>query len=748
MVGIISNSAALFAQRNLGVAAADSESSIAKLSSGNRIIRASDDVAGLAVGTSLATTVSTLKTVLGTTNQASSLLQIADGGLKNIADILARQKSLAVSANSGSLSDTERAFLQQEFAALSTEIDRIVDSTEFNGIKLLDGSVSGNANLTTAEGTTTEYYSLDDKTHYSVNGVGSTGTVDSISIQEGVTTAAVQGRFSFALTITDNTSSDGLFQFNSAAGTTVSVTINSASAATEAGDIVAALNAVNTTTTSAAYGWQFSIEGASTIVAEYIGNSLTAAQVNAATVEITDGGTTTIDINLNGGGNLASGATTAVNTNAGTASGTQAAVDAVYDSTTTVFSSTLQGAITNIEAQFVAGAQTGVGTYTNNTVIFTATIGGVSYVSDAIELAGTTYVQATDTVTLGTTLLDNTVINFRASGSTATTAQHIQMTINGNQTIASQANATTVASTIESEFTTDSVTIYQSREVSSFSTTAIVGTVLDGITADNVFLKVDDFSTTGTWGDISSFNVDRVAGTITVSINGVEYQTDLNAFGGTHVDNTSFNNDADLVFSSTDTTDARTFTLDLDGTSGGAGLDLTTISYGTAAEEANLEAALNAAFGVGSSEALTFQVGSDATDTIGVSISSAATSGLYVDADGTAVSLSIATAGEASSANGGDGTGSILASNVIDRAISSVTSLRADVGALQSRFNFAASNISSAIQNTDAARSSFLDVDVAEESTTFATAQVRLQASISVLAQANQIPQNLLKLIG
>jgi flagellin len=77
-----------------------------------------------------------------------------------------------------------------------------------------------------------------------------------------------------------------------------------------------------------------------------------------------------------------------------------------------------------------------------------------------------------------------------------------------------------------------------------------------------------------------------------------------------------------------------------------------------------------------------------------------------------------------------------------------VTALRADVGSLQSRFNYAANNLQTSIQNQDASRATYLDADISEESTNFSSAQVLMQASISVLAQANQMPQNLLKLIG
>src|SRR5690606_30542747 len=108
----------------------------------------------------------------------------------------------------------------------------------------------------------------------------------------------------------------------------------------------------------------------------------------------------------------------------------------------------------------------------------------------------------------------------------------------------------------------------------------------------------------------------------------------------------------------------------------------------------------------------------------------------YLNDNNVAVSLDITTQ-----------EGAQAATEVISNAISSVISRRADVGAAISRFDFAASNIEVSIANQDAARGAFLDADVATESTNFATAQVKLQASIAVLAQANQLPATLLRLL-
>ena len=182
---IISNSAAYSAQQNLKVASDKSNASIARLSSGQRIIRASDDVGALSIGTILRTNVGTLKTALSNTQQANSMLQVADGGLKNIGEILQRQKSLAVQANAGTLSSAERAYLDQEFQNLTKEIDRLVDSTKFNSVQLLNGNLNKSKGLdsitidgTTAADTTTtnlivfaNYTNLASGDKIKINGV-------------------------------------------------------------------------------------------------------------------------------------------------------------------------------------------------------------------------------------------------------------------------------------------------------------------------------------------------------------------------------------------------------------------------------------------------------------------------------------------------------------------------------------------------------------------------------------------------
>ncbi|MHC8494653.1 flagellin N-terminal helical domain-containing protein [Thalassospira sp. SM2505] len=136
-LNIISNYAANVAHRNLTNSDTMATRSLAKLSSGTRVVSARDDAASMAIGARLNATTQALKTATVNVGQANSMLQIADGGMATIDDILVRMKTLAVQASSGNLSDTERGFLNDEFVQLRDEIDRIASSTNFNGIQLL-----------------------------------------------------------------------------------------------------------------------------------------------------------------------------------------------------------------------------------------------------------------------------------------------------------------------------------------------------------------------------------------------------------------------------------------------------------------------------------------------------------------------------------------------------------------------------------------------------------------------------------
>jgi flagellin len=135
------NSALFYLNRN----SQNQSDSLAKISSGSRIVNSSDDAAGLAVSDQLRADISALTVASRTVQQASALLQTADGGAARIGDILQRMKALGTQFSSGTLDATSQAFINDEYEQLGLEIDLIVASTEYNGQALLDGTYTGTA---------------------------------------------------------------------------------------------------------------------------------------------------------------------------------------------------------------------------------------------------------------------------------------------------------------------------------------------------------------------------------------------------------------------------------------------------------------------------------------------------------------------------------------------------------------------------------------------------------------------------
>jgi len=130
------NSAVLYLNKN----SAAQEASLSHLSSGSKIVKASDDAAGLAVATRLNSDISVLSQAAVNAQQGQSVLNVADGALSNIADILQRMKSLTAQSMSGSVDGASRAYIDAEYQQLVTEIDQIVTTTRFNGVQLIDGT--------------------------------------------------------------------------------------------------------------------------------------------------------------------------------------------------------------------------------------------------------------------------------------------------------------------------------------------------------------------------------------------------------------------------------------------------------------------------------------------------------------------------------------------------------------------------------------------------------------------------------
>jgi flagellin len=136
------NIASLIAQKNLNNTNNTLTKSVERLSTGLRINRAADDAAGLALSTTLKAQIRSINQASRNANDAVSLLQTAESGLGEMSNITLRMRELAEQAANEVLGDTERGYLNDEYLALKSEINRISDVTEFAGKKLLDGTIS------------------------------------------------------------------------------------------------------------------------------------------------------------------------------------------------------------------------------------------------------------------------------------------------------------------------------------------------------------------------------------------------------------------------------------------------------------------------------------------------------------------------------------------------------------------------------------------------------------------------------
>lgn len=146
MLSINNNMMAMNASRNLNVAYNNLGTSIRRLSSGLRVSSAADDAAGLAIRELMRADIASLNQGVRNANDGVSLIQTADGALQVIDEKLIRMKELAEQAATGTYDSTQRAIIDSEYQQMASEITRIANSTDFNGIKLLDGNLSGTHN--------------------------------------------------------------------------------------------------------------------------------------------------------------------------------------------------------------------------------------------------------------------------------------------------------------------------------------------------------------------------------------------------------------------------------------------------------------------------------------------------------------------------------------------------------------------------------------------------------------------------
>lgn len=137
---IMTNTSSVTGQRHLRNTRRLLDQSLERLASGYRINKAGDDAAGLAISEKLRAKIRGLQVAQRNANDGISLVQVAEGGLNEVQNILVRMRELGVQSASDTIGPRERVYLDNEYQALKSEVDRIANGTDFNGTNLLDGT--------------------------------------------------------------------------------------------------------------------------------------------------------------------------------------------------------------------------------------------------------------------------------------------------------------------------------------------------------------------------------------------------------------------------------------------------------------------------------------------------------------------------------------------------------------------------------------------------------------------------------
>ena len=205
-ISIVTNIASLNAQRNLQATTESLGKNVQRLSSGLRINQAADDAAGTGISANLTADIRSLAQAGRNANDAISMVQLAEGALGEITNIVTRMRELSVQSANATIDSTARSFIQEEFAQLRSEINRISMVTEFNGQNLLSGSLSTGVDFQIGINSTVDNrISMSiGRTHSSTLG-GTTGKITAASLSTATNAQAALRVFDDAITTLSTT---------------------------------------------------------------------------------------------------------------------------------------------------------------------------------------------------------------------------------------------------------------------------------------------------------------------------------------------------------------------------------------------------------------------------------------------------------------------------------------------------------------------------------------------------------------
>jgi flagellin len=796
---INTNVAALNAQRQLVQSGNDMNMAMERLSSGRRINSAADDAAGLAISNRQTAQIRGLTQAIRNANDGVSLIQTAEGALDETTNILQRMRELSIQAANGINSDTDRATLNAEFQQLLDELDRIAETTSFNGQKLLDGSL-GNVDLHVGPdaGQTIDF---------------SIGAMNTSELGLGATTSDLNGgRINVG-----GSYGEGDILINEQALTAVTNLGGGTAGDTTLQELIEDVNTNIDGVSASGYNIVQAIGAGSGVVGtgETLRITLGAADDQASVVyDITN--TETMDdlvatINTVTGGNIHAstdefGRLTLSNATGGT-------MTLEFDDANPFVGAQAGADLSTISGIDDTGSD-GIESY-NGSLALTSDDGGTITVTKGAD--GTD----TDLEVLGfPTVTGSGQVLGKALDSTAQNADIISgdIVINGVN-VGAVAQDEGLQAKVDSinAVSDDTGVIASSLAVDAFTTrttddfTELTSSALSFLTGETVLINGVTVTLTGS----STVTADEAA----IDINAQTTSTGVSAFvdsgGLMHLFSegqitlgngtgavTDFGNITQLD-GTTAPAAAGTYAAAVPTTAGGDGsvtingsvialtdmssLDTILADVNSSSGDTGVRARIdgNGELELSSSSRINVQLGN--TDNalvslavMGISLTAAGVANdlsddVYVinpavkldSSNDTPISLEITTNGtaatglqslntELSSSVVGTALASLTIATVdgandaipaIDQALETINDTRSDLGAINNRLEFTMSNLSNISENTAAARSRIVDADFAAESANLSRSQVLQQASQAMLAQANASPQQVLQLL-
>ncbi len=743
------NIMAMNAYRNYNTNTSALSKNLEKLSSGYKINRAGDDAAGLAISEKMRAQITGLNAAQKNVKDGVSLVKTAEGAMQEIQDMLNRMDYLATQSANGTYdNEVDRKNLQKEVDALKSEINRIADSANFNGIKLMDGS------LTESEGTAVTINSSVSGT-VTAGVAGGGGTIDLTSANFTATTAngihegstmVDQATVAFTIDLA------GLAATASAAGDTITLKMGNTAIATFSATQGGALTAGQVATGLQAAATQVTIGGVQFDVAVN-DNKLTFTMTGGQTYS----GTVADNINALLGSQISvEGSTDMQVTNPvehgvvdityaqAAVAGNLAGID--FTITDTLIADGNQLKIGDTTFVFQTGA-----TAPDTTGITGASVMDLSGVAEGDRVAEVVKRLTANASTI-TTEKDGTSVTFNIS-STAPNTIHLDQVAQAAGTAnpvfktddltglfsAAKANTTAVAGSLELS-PTISVDVAEGERVSfgDGKTYVIVGATSDKLTADIAAAQADE-KVSEIYVTAESFNEELSKFALDKSVKDALADTAATGYNGSKL--TSAVTGGKITITAAASSDVGTEDTQA---------KLEAFQTAVEAKLANFKVQKLTAGDTGSS-GLKLQIGdtSDSYNQLQVKIGD-----MHTKAMGTMESVveggkQTAVSGKSiADINISTPEGAHEAIDVIKNAINYVSGIRGDLGATQNRLEHTANNLSVMAENIQDAESTIRDTDVAEEMMAYTKNNILIQSAQAMLAQANAVPQGVLQLLG